>query len=49
VLIQSSDRPTLLQIIHFNVIVTTENIWVSQVKAVTWVRLGGKHLYSIQF
>ena len=39
VLIQSSD--TLLQTIHFNVI---ENIWVSQGKAVTWVRLGGNYL-----
>ena len=29
--------------------VTIENIWVSQGKAVTWVRLGGKYLYSIQF
>jgi len=46
-LIQLSD--SLLQIIHFNVIVTIENIWVSQRKAVTWVRLGGKYVYSIQF
>jgi len=29
--------------------VTIENIWVSQGKAVTWVTLGGKYLYSIQF
>ena len=46
VLIQSSD--SLLQIIHINV-VTTENIWVSQGKALTCVTLGGKCLYSIQF
>jgi len=39
-----------LHIIHFNVTyVTIENIWVSQGKAVTWVRLGGKYLDSIQF
>jgi len=29
--------------------VTIQNIWVSQSKAVTWVRLGGKYLYSINF
>jgi len=29
--------------------VTIENIWVSQGKTVTWVRLGGKYLYGIQF
>jgi len=45
VLIQSSD--TLLQIIHFNVML--QNIYVSQGKAVTWVRLGGKYLYIIHF
>ena len=47
VLTQSSD--TLMQIIHFNSYVTIENIWVSQGKAVTWVRLGEKYLYSVQF
>ena len=47
VLTQSSD--TLMQIIHFNSYVTIENIWVSQGKAVTWVRLDRKYLYSIQF
>ena len=29
--------------------VTIESIWVLQSKAVTWVRLGGKYLYSINF
>ena len=29
--------------------VAIENIWVSQGKAVTWVRLGGKYLYNIHF
>jgi len=27
--------------------VTIENIWVSQSKVVTWVRLGGTYLYGI--
>jgi len=29
--------------------VAIKNIWVSQGKAVTWVRLGAKYLYSMQF
>jgi len=45
VLIQSSDK--LLQ--TFQRYVTIENIWVSQGKALTRVRLGEKYLYGIQF